>query len=60
MGNADCHVSSTFLGSLLTGCNVEIGCKESKHGSRRTRLEDLAVTEEGNYVGLNTAKAIVM
>lgn len=35
---------------------MEIGCKESKHRSRRTRLEDLAVIEEENNVGLNYSR----
>ena len=50
------RVRSVFLGSFLTGCNMEIGCKESKYRSRKTRLEDLAVIEEKNNVGLNYSR----
>lgn len=44
------HVGSAVLESFLTSCHVESGCTESKHGSRKTRLEDLAVIEKGNDV----------
>lgn len=50
------RVRSAFLGSLLTGWNVGIECKESKHGNRRTGLEGFAAIEEGNDVGLNHCK----
>lgn len=39
---------------FLPSCNVEIGCKESKHGSRKIRLEDLVI---GTDVGLNHSKS---
>lgn len=48
-----------FKASFLIGYKVEFGCKKkkkSKYRNRRARLEDLAVTEGGNNVGLNYSR----